>query len=139
MKILNQLFAAYVAFASVTLHVNAGDTVSLLNVSYDPTRELYQEFNTVFAKHYKETKGVDIKLKQSHGGSGKQARSVLDGLEADVVTRALDYDIDILADKGLVGSDGKKHCLRTAPPIPPPLSFLSARETPKASKIGVIL
>ena len=70
--------------------------LTLLNVSYDPTRELYLEFNAAFAKHWKATSGQDVTIKQSHGGSGKQARSVIDGLEADVVTLALAGDVDAL-------------------------------------------
>src|SRR5262245_52568901 len=70
----------------------------LLNVSYDPTREFYSEFNTLFAEHWKAQTGEDLTVKQSHGGSGKQARSVIDGLEADVVTLALAYDIDAIAE-----------------------------------------
>ena len=70
---------------------------SLLNVSYDPTRELYQEFNTEFSRHWKEKTGDNVAIKQSHGGSGKQARSVIDGLSADVVTLALAYDIDVIS------------------------------------------
>src|SRR5215204_7010653 len=80
-------------------------TVKLLNVSYDPTRELYQEFNAAFAKHWKIDTGEDITIQQSHGGSGKQARAVIDGLEADVVTLALAYDITAIADKGLIAKD----------------------------------
>ena len=74
--------------------------VNLLNVSYDPTRELYQEFNRQFVTYWKAKSGQDVKIRQSHGGSGKQARSVIDGLEADVVTLALAYDIDQIAEKG---------------------------------------
>ena len=74
--------------------------VTLLNVSYDPTRELYQDFNQQFATYWKAKSGQDVKIRQSHGGSGKQARSVIDGLEADVVTLALAYDIDQIAEKG---------------------------------------
>src|SRR5687767_8524415 len=74
----------------------------LLNVSYDPTRELYQEFNAAFASYWKATTGQQVTIEQSHGGSGKQARSVLDGLEADVVTLALAWDIEALAAGGLV-------------------------------------
>ncbi|HUR95842.1 MAG TPA: sulfate ABC transporter substrate-binding protein [Gemmatimonadales bacterium] len=74
--------------------------VTLLNVSYDPTRELYEDFNKQFATFWKGKTGQDVKVRQSHGGSGKQARSVIDGLEADVVTLALAYDIDQLAEKG---------------------------------------
>src|SRR5574343_385029 len=72
---------------------------TLLNVSYDPTRELYQEFNPEFAKHWKAKTGETVTVKQSHGGSGKQARSVIDGLEADVVTLALGYDITEIAER----------------------------------------
>src|SRR5918993_4914230 len=74
--------------------------LTLLNVSYDPTRELYQDFNQQFATYWKGKTGQDVKIRQSHGGSGKQARSVIDGLDADVVTLALAYDIDQIAEKG---------------------------------------
>jgi len=77
----------------------------LLNVSYDPTRELYTEYNAAFAKYWKGKTGQDITVKQSHGGSGKQARAVVDGLEADVVTLALAYDIDAIAEKGILPTD----------------------------------
>jgi sulfate/thiosulfate-binding protein len=75
--------------------------VTLLNVSYDPTRELYEDFNKQFAAYWREKTGQEVKIRQSHGGSGKQARSVIDGLEADVVTLALAYDIDQIAEKGV--------------------------------------
>jgi sulfate/thiosulfate transport system substrate-binding protein len=91
----------FLAFATAPL---AGQTshkpLTLLNVSYDPTRELYQDFNRQFATYWKGKSGVDVTIRQSHGGSGKQARSVIDGLEADVVTLALAYDIDQIAEKG---------------------------------------
>ncbi len=77
----------------------APKAITLLNVSYDPTRELYEDFNTVFAKYWKEKTGETVKINQSHGGSGKQARAVIDGLDADVVTLALAYDIDAIAEK----------------------------------------
>src|ERR1051325_6023425 len=73
----------------------AAKDIRLLNVSYDPTRELYEEFNVAFAKHWKEESGDTLILRQTHGGSGKQARAVIDGLEADVVTLALAYDVDM--------------------------------------------
>src|SRR5262249_12496749 len=73
--------------------------ITLLNVSYDPTRELYQDYNKAFAQYWKTKTGDSVTVKQSHGGSGKQARSVIDGLEADVVTLALAYDIDELAER----------------------------------------
>ncbi len=78
---------------------SGGKTVTLMNVSYDPTREFYQEFNESFASYWKEKSGEQVVVDQSHGGSGKQARAVIDGLEADVVTLALAYDIDAIADK----------------------------------------
>src|SRR5690348_15405097 len=79
--------------------------VTLLNASYDPTRELYEDFNPAFAAHWRAERHQEVRIKQSHGGSGKQARAVLDGLEADVVTLALGYDVDALAAKGLVAPD----------------------------------
>ena len=80
--------------------------VTLLNVSYDPTRELYQEFNAAFAKHWQEKTGQTLTINQSHGGAGKQARAVIDGLEADVVTLALSYDIDAIHERaGLIPKD----------------------------------
>src|ERR1700720_154933 len=94
------LAAAFVSWAG-TGPAFAEET-TLLNVSYDPTRELYQELNAAFARQWKAKTGSTVTLRQSHGGSGKQARAVLDGLEADVVTLALAYDVDVLADKGLL-------------------------------------
>ena len=79
--------------------------VSLLNVSYDPTRELYAEFNTAFAAAYQKETGKSVEIKQSHGGAAAQARAVIDGLQADVVTLALAYDIDAIAKSGLVATD----------------------------------
>ena len=80
-----------------------GDTVQIINVSYDPTRELYTAYNELFAKHWKEKTGQDVEVTQSHGGSGKQALEVANGLEADVVTLALEYDVDAIQDAGLIG------------------------------------
>jgi ABC-type sulfate transport system substrate-binding protein len=82
--------------------------VTLLNVSYDPTRELYIEFNKAFAAAFHKETGKSIEIKQSHGGSGSQARSVIDGLQADVVTLALAYDIDAIAAKKLLAEDWQK-------------------------------
>ena len=79
---------------------------TLLNVSYDPTREFYQEFNEAFAEHWKQETGEDVTIQQSHGGSGKQARAVIDGLEADVVTLALAYDIDEIAERSRLVAEG---------------------------------
>ena len=81
---------------------------TLLNVSYDPTRELYKEFNPAFIKHWQAKTGESISFKQAHGGSGSQARAVIDGLEADVVTLALAGDVDAIANKGLLSADWQK-------------------------------
>jgi len=86
--------AILLIFAAFALPAWAAGPVGLLNVSYDPTRELYQEYNTAFSKYWLKKTGQTLTIKQSHGGSGKQARSVIDGLQADVVTLALAYDID---------------------------------------------
>jgi sulfate transport system substrate-binding protein len=96
-KIAILCLLGFLALASVP--ARAGNTVSLLNVSYDPTRELYKEIDAAFSAHWKAATGDDVSIRQSHGGSGKQARSVIDGLDADVVTLALAADIDALHDK----------------------------------------
>ncbi len=102
LKSLSLLIAVTLGFTALA----PAGTVTLLNVSYDPTRELYQDFNAAFAKHYKAETGTDVTVKQSNGGSGKQARAVIDGLDADVVTLGLAYDIDAIADKaGLLSKD----------------------------------
>src|SRR5687768_16507273 len=77
-----------------------GKDLKLLNVSYDPTRELYQEFNAAFARHWESKTGQKVTIQQSHGGSSKQARSVIDGLQADVVTLALAYDVEAIHERG---------------------------------------
>ncbi len=111
----------------------AGST--LLNVSYDPTREFYQAYNAAFAKHWKETTGEDITLNQSHGGSGKQARAVIDGLEADVVTLALAGDVDQLAKKGgLIPADWQKRLPQNSAPYTSTIVFLVRKGNPKAIK-----
>src|SRR4249919_2435914 len=86
----------------------SGDTVTLLNVSYDPTREFYVEFDRAFSDHWKKESGQTVEIQQSHGGSAKQARAVIDGLEADVVTLALAYDIDAVAESGLLAKDWQR-------------------------------
>ncbi|MBL8277309.1 MAG: sulfate ABC transporter substrate-binding protein [Pelomonas sp.] len=104
---------------------------SLLNVSYDPTRELYQDFNKAFATQWKAKTGETISIKASHGGSGKQARSVIDGLEADVVTLALAYDIDALADRQLLPLDWQKKLPHNASPYTSTIVFLVRKGNPK--------
>lgn len=109
--------------------------VALLNVSYDPTRELYQDFNEAFARYWKEKSGQAITVRQSHGGSGKQARAVIDGLEADVVTLALAYDIDALAEKsGLIPTDWQKRLPYNSSPYTSTIVFLVRKGNPKGVK-----
>src|ERR1700758_4590176 len=106
--------------------------VNLLNVSYDPTRELYVEFNKAFANAYQKETGKTIEIKQSHGGSGAQARSVIDGLQADVVTLALAYDIDAIAAKGFLATDWQKRLPLNASPYTSTIVFLVRKGNPKA-------
>jgi sulfate/thiosulfate-binding protein len=108
--------------------------VSLLNVSYDPTRELYAEFNKSFAAAYQKDTGKSIEIKQSHGGSGSQARSVIDGLQADVVTLALAYDIDAIANKGLITKDWQKRLAQNSSPYTSTIVFLVRKGNPKSIK-----
>lgn len=103
---------------------------TLLNVSYDPTRELYQDFNAVFAADYKAKAGETITINQSHGGSGKQARAVIDGLEADVVTLALAYDIDEIAVRGLINKDWLKRLPDNSAPYTSTIVFLVRKGNP---------
>lgn len=110
-------------------------TLTLLNVSYDPTRELYHEFNTAFARHWQAKTGDKLTLQQSHGGSGKQARSVMDGLEADVVTLALAYDIDIVAQRSrLLPVDWQKQLPENSAPYTSTIVFLVRKGNPKGIK-----
>jgi sulfate/thiosulfate transport system substrate-binding protein len=109
--------------------------VSLLNVSYDPTRELYQDFNAAFAKHWKTQTGDTVTIKQSHGGSGKQARAVIDGLEADVVTLALAGDVDQLyKNGGLIPVDWNKRLANNSAPYTSTIVFLVRKGNPKGIK-----
>ncbi len=122
--------------ASLTLGLigSALADVSLLNVSYDPTRELYQEFNPAFAKYWKGKTGEELSFKQSHGGSGKQARAVIDGLEADVVTLAVGGDIDAIADKGIISQGWEKRLPHNAAPYTSTIVFLVRKGNPKGIK-----
>jgi sulfate/thiosulfate-binding protein len=109
--------------------------VKLLNVSYDPTRELYQEINEVFARQWQAKTGDKLTVRQSHGGSGKQARAVIDGLEGDVVTLALAYDIDAIAEKGkLLPVDWQKRLPDNSSPFTSTIVFLVRKGNPKAIK-----
>jgi len=103
----------------------------LLNVSYDPTRELYQDFNKAFGAFWKKKTGHDLSVRQSHGGSGKQARSVIDGLEADVVTLGLGYDVDAIADQGLIQPGWQKQLPYNSSPYTSTIVFLVRKGNPK--------
>jgi sulfate transport system substrate-binding protein len=109
--------------------------IKLLNVSYDPTREFYQDYNAAFAKYWKAKTGDDVLVAQSHGGSGTQARSVIDGLDADVVTLALAYDIDAIAEKaGLLPADWQKRLPNNSSPYTSTIVFLVRKGNPKHIK-----
>jgi len=105
--------------------------VTLLNASYDPTRELYRDVNAAFAKHWQETTGQTVTIRQSHGGSGSQARAVIDGLEADVVTLALAFDIDAIARAGLIDKDWQTRLPNNSTPYTSTIVFLVRKGNPK--------
>jgi len=118
-----------------TSPIQAAESVSILNVSYDPTRELYQEFNAAFAKHWLAKTGQTVKVLQSHGGSSKQARAVIDGLEADVVTLALAYDIDAISEKaGLLPANWQSRLPNNSAPYSSTITFLVRKGNPKGIK-----
>ncbi len=120
--------------AAVLLAAPALEAIELLNVSYDPTRELYQDFNAAFAKHWKAKSGQDVTVQQSHGGSGKQARSVIDGLPADVVTLALAWDIDAIANAGLLPKSWQSRLPNNSSPYTSTIVFLVRKGNPKNIK-----
>jgi sulfate/thiosulfate transport system substrate-binding protein len=130
------VLAAAASLLSVNLLASSAFAadITLLNVSYDPTRELYAEFNKAFVAAYQKDTGKSIEVKQSHGGSGSQARSVIDGLQADVVTLALAYDIDAIANKGLIPSDWQKRLSLNSAPYTSTIVFLVRKGNPKAIK-----
>src|SRR6185436_15130980 len=114
---------------------HAADSVTLLNVSYDPTRELYVDLNAAFAKYWKTKTGQDVKVNQSHDGSGKQARSVIDGLPADVVTLALAADVDQIANQGkLVPVNWESRLPNNSAPYTSTIVFLVRKGNPKGIK-----
>ena len=128
-------FVATALIALVAMTAQAQTPVELLNVSYDPTRELYVEFNKAFAEHWRKKTGQNVTIKQSHGGSGRQARSVIDGLEADVVTLALAYDIDELNAAGkLIPQDWQKRLPNNSSPYTSTIVFLVRKGNPKQIK-----
>jgi sulfate transport system substrate-binding protein len=137
MKISFSRFGAAVLVAALGLGSSLASAaeVSLLNVSYDPTRELYQDYNAAFAKYWKTKTGDDVVVKQSHGGSGKQARAVIDGLDADVVTLALAGDIDQIASKGrLLDPNWSRRLAHNSAPYTSTIVFLVRKGNPKGIK-----
>ena len=126
--------AATLALAAAASLAAAKD-ITLLNVSYDPTRELYQDYNAAFAKYWKAKTGDTVSVKQSHGGSGKQARSVIDGIESDVVTLALAYDIDEISERAkLIAPDWQKRLKHNSAPYTSTIVFLVRKDNPKGIK-----
>jgi len=131
--LLKNLLRSVLILAAIATPAFAAD-VNLLNVSYDPTRELYQDFNKAFSQHWKASSGDNVVVKQSHGGSGKQARSVIDGLDADVVTLALAYDIDAIAAQGLLAKDWQKRLPHNSAPYTSTIVFLVRKGNLKGIK-----
>jgi sulfate/thiosulfate transport system substrate-binding protein len=140
---LNKIFFITILFFLTILNFNCGKSgdkpegkeITLLNVSYDPTRELYEEFNKEFIKYLKDKTGQIVTINQSHGGAGKQARSVIDGVEADVITLALAYDIDAISDKaGLLDKEWQKEFPHNSSPYTSTMVFIVRKGNPKKIK-----
>lgn len=130
-----RVLALVVIAIGASVSALAANRVQLLNVSYDPTRELYQDYNTAFARYWKSKTGQDVAVNQSHGGSGKQARAVIDGLPADVVTLALAYDIDAIAENGgLVAKNWQSRLPNNSAPYTSTIVFLVRKGNPKHIK-----
>jgi sulfate/thiosulfate transport system substrate-binding protein len=130
---LNTLLIAALALASAGF--SSAKSIELLNVSYDPTRELYQDYNTAFAKYWKAKTGDDVTIKQSHGGSGKQARAIIDGLRADVATLALAADIDAIAEHAkALPTDWQKRLPQNSAPYTSTIVFLVRKGNPRQIK-----
>lgn len=132
-KSITTTLAAIALALSASVAAFAAD-VTLLNVSYDPTRELYTDFNKAFSQYWQKKTGDKVTIKQSHGGSGKQARAVIDGLEADVVSLALAYDIDAIAEKGLIKARWQKELPHNSSPYTSTIVFLVRKGNPKKIK-----
>jgi sulfate/thiosulfate transport system substrate-binding protein len=131
---MNRATTATVALAALALAATPAPAQEILNVSYDPTRELYQEVNAAFAAQWKAKTGQAVAIQQSHGGSGKQARAVLDGLAADVVTLALAYDVDAIAQGGLIAPGWQKELPQNSCPYTSTMVFLVRKGNPKGLK-----
>jgi sulfate transport system substrate-binding protein len=130
-KIATALALLALLGATLGQSVASAADITLLNVSYDPTRELYQDFNQAFARHWKAKTGDNVTVKQSHGGSGKQARSVIDGLSTDVVTLALAYDIDAISERGLIAHNWQQRLAHRSTPYASTIVFLVRKGNPK--------
>ena len=129
-----RLLALLLLLLAGTISLPAAAQIELLNVSYDPTRELYRDINAAFAKHWQAQGGKAITIQQSHGGSGRQARSVIDGLAADIVTLALAYDIDAIAERGQIAADWQKRLPGNSAPYTSTIVFLVRKGNPKGIK-----
>jgi sulfate transport system substrate-binding protein len=125
---------ALAAAATVQIAASVSAQTQFLNVSYDPTRELYVAVNAAFAKYWKGKTGEDLRFRQSHGGSGSQARAVIDGLEADIVTLALAYDVDAVSSSGLIHKDWQKRLPQNSSPYTSTIVFLVRKGNPKGIK-----
>src|SRR5688500_5487145 len=136
MKPFRQLITLFAgaALALAAVPASQAQDVKLLNVSYDPTRELYEELNKLFADRYKSETGKTVVIEQSHGGSGKQARSVIDGLKADVVTLALGYDVIAVEKAGLINPGWQSRLEQNSSPYTSTIVFLVRKGNPKAIK-----
>ncbi|MDX2227804.1 MAG: sulfate ABC transporter substrate-binding protein [Verrucomicrobiae bacterium] len=130
----NTLRSILTVLTGLALTGAAQAQTKFLNVSYDPTRELYTEYNAAFQKHWKQKSGESVEIEQSHGGSGKQARSVIDGLEASVVTLALAFDIDAIAEKGLISKNWQSRLPDNSAPYTSTIVFLVRKGNPKGIK-----
>jgi sulfate transport system substrate-binding protein len=136
MKVTVSRLAVLALFvAGMFVDASAQPRITLMNVSYDPTRELYQDYNTAFTRYWKAKTGQDVVINQSHGGSGKQARAVIDGLPADVVTLALAYDIDAISENGgLIASNWQSRLPNNSTPYTSTIVFLVRKGNPKHIK-----
>ncbi len=134
MTILKPIVRAAMLGAALAAIGTVAGAQTLLNVSYDPTRELYQDFNAAFVKYWQAKTGQTVTIKQSHGGSGGQARAVIDGLAADVVTLALAYDIDAVAQSGLTTAAWQKRLPQNSSPYTSTVVFLVRKGNPKGIK-----
>ena len=132
---IKKLFAFGLAAVLALTPVQAfGKTVSITNVSYDPTREMFEQYNKIFEEHWKEQTGEDVEVIQSHGGSGKQALEVANGLDADVVTLALEYDIESIENAGLIKAGWKDNFDNDSSPYTSTIVFLVKKGNPKDIK-----